>query len=269
MQAITASSQAAVDAYDAGVSSYLALAGNPVADLEVAIQRDPDFLMGHALIGMLFVLSTGYTPSHPTLARSLAKTRELVAKGVGTEREQAFVAALHLWADGRIRAASHVLESILLRHPTDAVTIRAAHDTNFFTGDSINLRNSIARVFREWDPSMPEYAKICGMLAFGYACAWVHSVYQYKSMEQLYFYAFCRLEENNQYGEAEEYGMQAINMDPTDAWGLHAIIHVYEMQARQNEGRLLLKEMKVCRSVNRLFVLETRFNSLCFRWSAG
>jgi hypothetical protein len=251
MQAITASSQAAVDVYDAGVSSYLALAGNPVADLEVAIQRDPDFLMGHALIGMLFVLSTGYTPSHPTLARSLSKTRELVSKGVGTEREQAFVAALHLWADGRIRAASHVLESILLRHPTDAVTIRAAHDTNFFTGDSINLRNSIARVFREWDPSMPEYAKICGMLAFGYAsaCTLCISIQKYGTYVIL---CFCRLEENNQYGEAEEYGMQAINMDPTDAWGLHAIIHVYEMQARQNEGRLLLKEMKVCSRVNRL-----------------
>lgn len=53
------------------------------------------------------------------------------------------------------------------------------------------------------------------------------------------------MEENNQYAEAEEYGMQAINMNPNDAWGLHALVHVYEMQSRVNEGKRLLGEMKV------------------------
>jgi len=32
----------------------------------------------------------------------------------------------------------------------------------------------------------------------------------------------CSFEECNQYDQAETFGMQAVNMDPTDAWAIHA-----------------------------------------------
>jgi len=34
--------------------------------------------------------------------------------------------------------------------------------------------------------------------------------------------ASCSFEECNQYDQAETFGMQAVNMDPTDAWAIHA-----------------------------------------------
>jgi len=34
----------------------------------------------------------------------------------------------------------------------------------FFLGDAANLRNSVARVMQRWDPSMPLYGRLCGML---------------------------------------------------------------------------------------------------------
>ncbi|RYG45624.1 hypothetical protein EON67_10410 [archaeon] len=56
--------------------------------------------------------------------------------------------------------------------------------------------------------------------------------------------AFCRMEENRQFGEAEEYGMQAVHLDPSDAWGIHAVAHVYEETCRTNEGKRFLSEMR-------------------------
>lgn len=102
-----------------------------------------------------------------TVARSLRAARCLIAAGLGSPRERTFAAAAHAWACGRPRLAAALLESILLRHPTDVLALRAAHDTHFFIGDGAQLRASPARVFREWDPSMPGYGNVCGMLAFG------------------------------------------------------------------------------------------------------
>lgn len=167
MQVVTSSSRSAVEAYDSAVSSYLSLSGDPVAALQTAIAADEGCLMAHVLQGWLFVLSTGCSKDHPMIVSSLAAARALIGAGVGTQRERAFARALACWVDGRLRASAAILEAILVSHPTDALTVRAAHDTYFFLGDSLNLRNGVARVLREWDPTMPEYDKLCGMLAFG------------------------------------------------------------------------------------------------------
>lgn len=38
--------------------------------------------------------------------------------------------------------------------------------------------------------------------------------------------------------------MQAVTLDPTDVWAVHAAAHVYEMQSRTDEGRRLLADME-------------------------
>jgi len=58
---------------------------------------------------------------------------------------------------------------------------------------------------------MPGYSFVLGMYAFG-------------------------LEECNQYREAEDAGRRALDMDARDAWAVHAVTHVMEMQGRVAEG---------------------------------
>jgi hypothetical protein len=58
---------------------------------------------------------------------------------------------------------------------------------------------------------MPGYSFVLGMYAFG-------------------------LEECNQYAEAEDAGRRALEMERQDAWAVHAVTHVMEMQGRVGEG---------------------------------
>ena len=52
------------------------------------------------------------------------------------------------------------------------------------------------------------------------------------------------LEECGAYGEAEETGHRAIELEADDCWAQHALAHVLEMQARQEEGIGFMEERK-------------------------
>lgn len=56
-QPLTTASQKAVDHFDAAVTSYLALRGNPVAELDAAAQHDPDFALGYAVHALFYMMS--------------------------------------------------------------------------------------------------------------------------------------------------------------------------------------------------------------------
>ena len=58
---------------------------------------------------------------------------------------------------------------------------------------------------------MPGYGYVLGMYAFG-------------------------LEEMGEYARAELTGQQALALNPRDPWAIHAVAHVYEMQARLADG---------------------------------
>ena len=64
------------------------------------------------------------------------------------------------------------------------------------------------------------------------------------------------LEENNAFAEAEEFGMRTLHVDPSDTWAVHAMVHVFEMQGRRNEGLRLMREMRV-RATGAAYVVGT------------
>lgn len=51
------------------------------------------------------------------------------------------------------------------------------------------------------------------------------------------------LEETNFYREAERIGKEAQERNPTDIWAVHAVAHVYEMEAKLKEGIEVFLEM--------------------------
>src|SRR5205085_7495872 len=52
------------------------------------------------------------------------------------------------------------------------------------------------------------------------------------------------LEECGDYAAAEPDGRAAIEIDPADVWGTHAVAHIMEMQGRHREGVAWLDELE-------------------------
>jgi tetratricopeptide (TPR) repeat protein len=205
---ISCADPAALALYERALGQFHSYVGDPVATIDEALRHAPDFAAGHAfraIAMMVFAERRFAEQARPSVD---AVERLLPA---ANDRERGLAAAAGCLAGGDWDAACAALDRVLVDHPRDAFALQAAHLMDFFRGDALNLRNRVSRVLPHWSPSVPGYSYVLGMHAFG-------------------------LEECNQYAQAEETGRRALALQPRDAWAVHAVAHVMEMQGRIDEG---------------------------------
>lgn len=212
----TAASQDAVDRFDETVTAYVHFSTETGARLKETLQADPEFPMAHVLRGYFMQLFCVASLTEKA-AQSLAKAREVSAGA--NERERHHLEALDAWIAGDLKTALEHWESILLDHPLDMVAVKLAQFIHFYLGDSRQLRDSMARILSAWESDVPGHANVLGMYAFG-------------------------LEESGDYAQAEQTGRRAVELDPGDAWAVHAVAHVMEMQDRRRDGVAWLRELE-------------------------
>ena len=208
-----AGAPASVAALDHAVADYLGWTGDPIAVLQEAVGRDPAFTLGASAIASLFLLN-GFRGDNPAVTGAIGAAEAAI--GGASSRERRHLAAAKAWAAGGIIAATDVWEDILVDHPTDALALRFAHDSYFYLGHSLSIRDSVARVLPAWDRANPNYGFVLGQYAFG-------------------------LEEAGELRRAEAIGRDAIARNAEDAWAVHAVAHVLETESRQAEGIDFLK----------------------------
>jgi hypothetical protein len=150
--------------YDAAVAKLLTFSGDPVAEVDTSIARDPDLIMGHVLRGLLCVLGTEKSLLQDARA-SLETGRQLA--GNATQREARHLQALERWTDGRLYDACGEWEAILVDQPDDALAMLAAHQGDFFLGQSTELRDRVARRLGSIDRGSRLAGYYHGMHAFG------------------------------------------------------------------------------------------------------
>jgi tetratricopeptide (TPR) repeat protein len=160
------------------------------------------------------------------------------------ERERAHAAAIRAWLHGNWNEAASLLDDLLNRWPTDLLALMIGHQLDFFLGDAQSLRDRPIRTLREFDPDHPHVEFVRGMAAFG-------------------------LEEAGHYGQALDAGLAAVAANPDDVWGIHAVVHTYEMQGNVDEGIRFLSSDRTQWESGNMFTVHNSWHLALYYLEAG
>jgi tetratricopeptide (TPR) repeat protein len=195
-----------IDLWNRIIRGILSHGASTGPDLLKLLAERPDFALGHAIRGFACKL-LARSEMEIVAVEALAAAKNCKA---GTAREHGFVLALEDWIKGSPTRASARLQSLLDEAPTDALAMKLIQGIHFMMGRPNEMRASIEGVIGRWDDHTAK-GYILGCHAF-------------------------TLEETGEYEKAERTGKLGVDMAPDDAWGLHAVAHVYDMTARAELG---------------------------------
>jgi tetratricopeptide (TPR) repeat protein len=202
----TSLSQDRIGDWNAVIRGILAHAASIGPDLNRVLAANPEFALGQAVRGLSCLLMAR--------AEMVAVAREAYSaatSGVAeTMREIAFVHALGDWLAGQPTRAAVRLQTVLAVHPRDALAMKMVQAIHFVMGRPEAMRASVEGIIGAWDDH-PARGYLLGCHAFG-------------------------LEETGDYAAAERVGRLGVELASDDAWGLHAVAHVYDMTARAKDG---------------------------------
>nr|XP_006820371.1 PREDICTED: tetratricopeptide repeat protein 38-like [Saccoglossus kowalevskii] len=115
------------------------------------LDADPNCVLGNVLVHGLDVMGTGRSIYRdPEFKANMDNIVKLAETPSVTPREKLHVEGITAWAYGEIDKAQIKWEEILLKHPTDMLALKFAHDSYFYMGYSAQMRDSLARVLPYW-----------------------------------------------------------------------------------------------------------------------
>ena len=213
--AVTTEEPGAVEALDRAFNSYCHLRTDAMKNLDAAIEADPQFALPHAAKGIL-IESLKKPELHHVAYNELEAAKN--SRPPISAREHHYIAALEAALAGQVTAAVTHYQQIVIDHPHDLFAIRLAQSELFWIGEVAWMRDISESVASHWSVGVQGYSAYLSIRSFG-------------------------LEENGDYDLAEECGRMAVNLDPTDCWGAHAVAHVQIMQGRLDDGISWLTEL--------------------------
>ena len=151
---------------------------------------------------------------------------------------------LGAWLAGDWHGAARRLDALLIRWPADLLGLLVGHQLDFFLGDAANLRDRVGRSLPAIDPVHPHHGYVRGMYAFG-------------------------LEESGNYQLAERHGLAAVERNHDDVWATHAVVHVYEMQGRVDDGIRFLQGRQADWAEGNLFTVHNWWHLALYLLEAG
>jgi tetratricopeptide (TPR) repeat protein len=205
---VTTEESDAVEALNQAFNGYFQFATDAMKNLDASIEADPEFALPHAAKGIL-IESLKKTELHHAARSELEAAKK--AQTPTTAREHHYIAALEAALAGQVTTAVTHYQQIAIDHPLDLFAIRLAQSELFWIGEVAWMRDISESVAPQWTADVPGYSSYLSIRSFG-------------------------LEENGDYNLAEKCGRQAVDLDPTDCWGAHAVAHALIMQGRLDDG---------------------------------
>ncbi|MEM7606072.1 MAG: tetratricopeptide repeat protein [Myxococcota bacterium] len=198
--------------------TVLALCGHR-ADAGDHLQRclgeDPGFLPALCAKG-LAALFRGQNARRVDALAAAQEARASEAERGSTFRERALIEVLEHWARDEMTEAAQVLERLVEDTPTDLLALKLQHGLLFIAGRPRAMRASLESALPRWSAALPGYGYFLGCLSFA-------------------------LGETGAFDASEAIGRRAVEAEPSDAWGVHAVAHVMESTDRIAEGATWLQ----------------------------
>lgn len=209
-QDTTINSRDALVAWNETLMAFMAHGATTPTHLGATLTADPGFALGHAVKGMFYML-LGRRELMETAREALGLAEAAAMATQITAREQSFLHALKALYGGHSSEAIQHLEDVLKIHPADTLAMKLSHAIRFVLGDGAGMRVSVENVMSAYGPDHPGRGYLMGCHAF-------------------------TLEEAGEYGRAETVGRMGLAVSPDDAWGLHAVAHVFDMTGNAQGG---------------------------------
>jgi tetratricopeptide (TPR) repeat protein len=225
---VSTNNRASLDGFERALKLLNGYFLDPLQAIDKVLAEDPDFVLGHCFRASLMMVSTE-RGAEAELRSSIAAAEQRLDRT--NERECGHVGALRAWLDGDFQRAADLYGRLLVHYPRDLFALQIAHQCDFFLGQSMMLRDRVARVLPYWNKDVPGYGYVLGMYAFG-------------------------LEEMNDYRRAEDMGCRALNIEPRDPWAVHAVAHVMEMEGRVADGIAFLTQHRDDWSKDNMFAFH-------------
>jgi tetratricopeptide (TPR) repeat protein len=206
---IQAASQETVRLLDHAVTGYARARRDTRDRLAAVFDSDPTCVMAHCLDGYFHMLASK-RDAMPRAREALARAMT-AGRGSETRREQLHIGALDAWSRGDMRGAAGVWDTVLDEFPRDLVALKVSQFVLSYLGESLGMRERVARVLPSWNEQHPGYGFVLGCYAYA-------------------------AEEAGDYRQAEEAGRRAVELDRGDIWAAHAVAHVAEMEGRLQDG---------------------------------
>lgn len=212
---ITLTKPAAQTAWNKTLQGFLAHSATTPQHLKTTLNLSPQFALGH-IASAFFQLLLGRKELIAFAQSALKTAQQIAAEGHISEREQSFLLALEQWFAGRPSQSAQTLSIVLKRWPHDALAMKLQHAILFMLGEAKAMRKALEGVEPAYHAKHPALGYFMGCYSFA-------------------------LEETGDYERAEHYGLHGLDLNPDDAWGLHAVTHVYDMTGNAKKGITWLK----------------------------
>jgi hypothetical protein len=210
---IEAPTVSAAEAFGRALDQLLRATGDPLVEIEPALNEHPTFAMGHLLRAAIAILAKDAS-ALPLLAESLSAVAHV--DGSLTEHERRHVAAARAWLSGEPGLAAERYACIVRAAPRDLLALRLAQSCYFFVGQATALRDVVDLAAPGWS-RMPGFQYVLAMAAFG--CA-----------------------ENGDTERAETLGRRAVEIEPEFPFAIHAVAHALHQRGDHVAGKLWMRQ---------------------------